>query len=227
MKKLVLTLSLVAAAAAASAQTLTFDDVRFTNFPANYNGYELENLPAFGTNYGGLTWSDQFSVLRATGLSDRVAGTPANNGFVNGLVSGDYVAFNGGAAPVSFEALTADGLFNFDSAYLGAAWYSNLSVAVQGFRDGIQQYSTIVSGLTFVDSVLVSFGWSNIDRVTFTSVATGSAGMAVDNQSTYNRAFVMDNLSVSAVPEPETYAMLLAGLGLMGAVARRRKNRAA
>ncbi len=30
-----------------------------------------------------------------------------------------------------------------------------------------------------------------------------------------------------AVPEPETYAMLLAGLGLMGFVARRRKQRAA
>ncbi len=28
------------------------------------------------------------------------------------------------------------------------------------------------------------------------------------------------------VPEPETYAMLLAGLGLMGLVARRRKGRA-
>ncbi len=31
--------------------------------------------------------------------------------------------------------------------------------------------------------------------------------------------------SVTAVPEPETYAMLLAGLGLMGAVARRRKQK--
>ncbi|MCK6407208.1 MAG: PEP-CTERM sorting domain-containing protein [Rhodocyclaceae bacterium] len=30
-------------------------------------------------------------------------------------------------------------------------------------------------------------------------------------------------LTVAAVPEPETYAMLLAGLGLMGSVARRRK----
>lgn len=31
------------------------------------------------------------------------------------------------------------------------------------------------------------------------------------------------NYTVAAVPEPETYAMLLAGLGLMGAVARRRR----
>jgi hypothetical protein len=32
-------------------------------------------------------------------------------------------------------------------------------------------------------------------------------------------------LTVTAVPEPETYAMFLAGLGLMGAVARRRKSK--
>jgi PEP-CTERM motif len=31
--------------------------------------------------------------------------------------------------------------------------------------------------------------------------------------------------SVSAVPEPETYAMMLAGLGLMGTIARRRKQK--
>ena len=36
-----------------------------------------------------------------------------------------------------------------------------------------------------------------------------------------------ERVAISApVPEPETYAMLLAGLGLMGAVARRRKNTA-
>lgn len=32
---------------------------------------------------------------------------------------------------------------------------------------------------------------------------------------------------VGAIPEPETYAMLMAGLGLLGAVARRRKQQAA
>lgn len=34
------------------------------------------------------------------------------------------------------------------------------------------------------------------------------------------------SLTVSAVPEPEFYAMLLAGLGIIGAVARRRKTAA-
>ena len=38
--------------------------------------------------------------------------------------------------------------------------------------------------------------------------------------------FRIDNISVSAVPEPETYAMLLAGLGLVGAFTRRRKAQA-
>lgn len=33
----------------------------------------------------------------------------------------------------------------------------------------------------------------------------------------------LDNVSVTAVPEPETYAMMLAGLGALGFVARRRK----
>jgi hypothetical protein len=34
-----------------------------------------------------------------------------------------------------------------------------------------------------------------------------------------------NNFQVTAVPEPETYAMLLAGLGLMGTIARRRKSK--
>jgi hypothetical protein len=33
-------------------------------------------------------------------------------------------------------------------------------------------------------------------------------------------------VNIAPVPEPETYAMLLAGLGLMGFVARRRKQSA-
>ncbi len=39
------------------------------------------------------------------------------------------------------------------------------------------------------------------------------------------QANLMASISVTPVPEPETYAMMLAGLGLMGFIARRRKQR--
>ncbi|MES2583348.1 MAG: PEP-CTERM sorting domain-containing protein [Pseudomonadota bacterium] len=43
-----------------------------------------------------------------------------------------------------------------------------------------------------------------------------------------NQATVSSNVAtISAVPEPETYAMMLAGLALMGTIARRRKSKAA
>lgn len=44
--------------------------------------------------------------------------------------------------------------------------------------------------------------------------------------SSFGNAFETDNhaFSVTAVPEPETYAMLLAGLGLIGTIARRRNK---
>jgi hypothetical protein len=41
-----------------------------------------------------------------------------------------------------------------------------------------------------------------------------------------SETYTMDNLTVGAVPEPETYAMMMAGLGLLGfSVRGRRSNR--
>lgn len=54
-------------------------------------------------------------------------------------------------------------------------------------------------------------GFTNLRSVSLGSAAGGSS-VAVDNPVT------------TPVPEPETYAMLLGGLGLIGATLRRRKN---
>jgi hypothetical protein len=46
------------------------------------------------------------------------------------------------------------------------------------------------------------------------------------NVNIYSNTVFFDGLLVSAVPEPETYALMLAGLGLVGVVARRRTRKA-
>jgi PEP-CTERM motif len=46
-------------------------------------------------------------------------------------------------------------------------------------------------------------------------------------QPEYWHGFNVGSASVSAVPEPETYALMLAGLGLIGSIARRRNARQA
>lgn len=66
------------------------------------------------------------------------------------------------------------------------------------------------------------FGNNRIKGLSFTAL-TGACGVissrcGCNNQSDYTL------ISISAVPEPETYAMMLVGLGLMGFAARRNKQ---
>ena len=82
-------------------------------------------------------------------------------------------------------------------------------------------------GLTAAYGTLVG----QIGSGSFFSIGTSFTGIApttgtlklfyFDSNNGDNTGSVM--ATVTAVPEPETYAMMVAGLGLMGAVARRRK----
>ncbi len=61
---------------------------------------------------------------------------------------------------------------------------------------------------------------AGVDEIAFTTYKPGYMYGFTDFD------VAVDNISVSAVPEPGTYAMLAAGLGLIGVVARRRKSAA-
>jgi hypothetical protein len=56
------------------------------------------------------------------------------------------------------------------------------------------------------------------------SFASGYYVLNVIGHATGGQAAYAVQMDVTPVPEPETYALMLAGLGLLGLVARRRKN---
>lgn len=97
-------------------------------------------------------------------------------------------------------------------------------------------FSTIISnllmskGITFTDVSIngnpftltqtagVSSGVSGVVSLTAPLILT-VLGTATGPIGTYS-----GNFAISAIPEPETYAMMLAGLGLVGFMARRRRK---
>ena len=54
-----------------------------------------------------------------------------------------------------------------------------------------------------------------------------NAGVIDIGDTQYTSQLRVDNIAVSAVPEPETYALMLAGLGLIGGYVGRRQKKAA
>lgn len=104
---------------------------------------------------------------------------------------------------------------------------------------GLADHEYEVSFLTFLNSATFSVSpsdpVSNFSLLSSTADGTGwyknvyrftpTAGYAHLTFSTTLAAGYVDDISVSAVPEPETYAMFLAGLGAVGFLARRRSAR--
>ncbi len=113
-----------------------------------------------------------------------------------------------------YIALVSVGQFAVPVSY---GFDSNVSVLSSGSNKwGYGGYS--VAGNTFTGS---EFNGVLQLQGSFTSM-----NIAV-GQPEFWHGFNVGSASVSAVPEPETYAMMLAGLGLMGAIARRRKAKQA
>ena len=132
------------------------------------------------------------------------SGSAAYNGYGQ---DGEYINFNNG---VLLNSLTLESMWEFTLSSITASLYnsSDTLLASQSWIGGPAQTLT--------------FNVADVSKISF-NIGGGTdfygdgriVGWYIVRDITYN---------ATPVPEPETYALFMAGLGLMGFIARRRKN---
>lgn len=162
---------------AVQAVVLTFDNIS-TN--------RIASIP---NDYGELSW-ENFSYANSSSNPAYEGG-----GYLNGKVSGDYIAFNRYGDPAT---LRSSGLFDFSSAYLSSAWNNGLSVTVEGLNDGSPLYSSTVTVDT-TSPKLIDFNYIGVDELRFTS-SGGVNGGFEDSRGREGTQFVLDNFTFREVP---------------------------
>jgi hypothetical protein len=142
--------------------------------------------------------------------------------------------------PSSYSVIYADPVVgtNFTDLTVGTIKITGLSdltgnfFAATSLNVDSQPYSLSLQSVTFTNGVVGSLSDLDPSAVGFSfhNVAAGdylvkASGVLNGPAVVPGLAVVGINYAVTPVPEPESYAMILAGLGLMSGIARRRASR--
>lgn len=131
----------------------------------------------------------------------------------------------GAGAELGYIYQTGDGLGSIDIA--------DSSITATFIRDGAMDSNAFNGFRLTLPTTLAAFGNASFAGTTPASFTSGAHISFVDHTlsvnwtgvSFLNGDTVVVNFSpVAAVPEPETYALMLAGLGVVGAVSRRQRR---
>ncbi|WP_203310514.1 PEPxxWA-CTERM sorting domain-containing protein [Sphingomonas beigongshangi] len=148
--------ALLSTAGPASAEVLTFDNLR-------------SSVPV-PNGYGGLNWSNVY-------VFDTI-NTP-QGGYSSALVSSRNVAYNAFGTVASFSSTNP---FTLNSAYFGSPLQPSQQVLFIGYVADVPTYSAIVSAINS-SPTFYSFNWSDLSKVTFVDLANYPLPVAFDNLS--------------------------------------------
>jgi hypothetical protein len=207
-----LAISLVAYSVGASAALTTFDNR--TSFNAQGSISYNSNFADFGAGFGfpgtpftrgDVTYvsAQNLTVGTGTGYSIGTWQTVMSNNYWSPLTG--TIASTTPYSLFGFDAAVTSGPVTITvSTNLDSYVFSDVSLPNGSSDFAFKGFQTTGAGEYFTGFRIDTLGGGYLPGVT--NVAVGIT---------------------SAVPEPETYAMLLAGLGLVGAIARRRKAKQA
>lgn len=163
------------------------------------------------------------------GLNTIPSGWNVSGGTVDLVGAGGYgyLCATGGGMCVDLDGSTSNaGVLSRDLSLTAGTTYTSFFDIAGSQRGGSENLQIIFGSSTMSLNPLASDSpWTQYS-LTFTPTVTGTYSLVFNNAGGDNMGAILDNVSVQAVPEPESYALLLAGLGLMGTVARRRKSQA-
>ena len=147
--------------------------------------------------------------------NDSVSGQSARPAF--GSTGNFATVLTGGSYSIDFGPTKA---FSFVLGSLDT--YNTLTLKYENGSSQSYIGGQIINDLSFPSGNQISGETNGV--VTY-SVASGPRIVGAVFQSSQN-SFEVDNLATGAVPEPATWAMMIGGFGLVGAVSRRRNRQA-